>query len=65
MKKDIMKYQMYALFHLEMLNDPMTSQIMNNFLKNTLEFRDKNKMQHHMGNANAADNLEQEGISIY
>ena len=35
---------MYALFHQVMLNDPVTSQAMNNFLKNTLVFRDKNRL---------------------
>lgn len=50
MSKDAVKYLLYILFHLEMLNDPVTSTAMQNFLKNTLVYKSKRAVYGAVGN---------------
>ncbi|CDW74050.1 pas domain s-box family protein [Stylonychia lemnae] len=69
LKKDLGKYQIYALFHLEMLHDPLTSSQMANFIKNSLALRTKDKFFGIMSNNGGAaiqlhNQIADVGVSI-
>ncbi|CDW75262.1 pas domain s-box family protein [Stylonychia lemnae] len=69
LKKDLGKYQIYALFHLEMLHDPVTSSQMASFIKNNQVLRSKSKFFGMMTNNNGAaiqlhNQISDVGVSI-
>eukprot|EP00347_Sterkiella_histriomuscorum_P018940 403343575 len=68
-RKDLGKYQIYAMFHLELLHDPMTYTSMAQFIKNQIVNRNKGRYFGQIGLSNHGglqlqNNLSDIGVAI-